>query len=620
MGTPRQRRSAGWPLGLWPRRLAMAVMALMLVLVNPASGFGWAAGGGTDSSAEAGLSARKHWWDLDRARPCGRFWCSVVVSPHIPLGPGEPRIRLAVGGADGASAQDSAARVEARSTAVATSLRELASQLEASVRSAPTPPPSLGAGLWLDRQQKPRHPLTPSLAIATKNNSPVIVLPADEANNTPLVTLITLTEPDSITNGLDTEALAQRWEGILERTLSEALWGASFDRRFPWARATMVALAAAFGAAGVLVCSPAVRRRRQRVLALGRELIELQQSRSTVEEDKALPGEEAIVEAADGQALRQVQQLERVQRHQSLTIKLIRVLRIAVVVMAVILALFVLPGSRLLALALLRQSAWIPVIWLVMIVLEGLLSWSLARRLNQWAEQAQLAEPNSRRPQQRLGTNLGVIKGTIGVGTTLLGLYLTLLLFGLTPEILAGAGIVAVAVGFLARGLVEDLIGGVRILSADLYAVGDSIAANGHAGLVESMNLLYTQLRGGGGELISLPNGAIRECENRSKDWARVNFEVDIAWRSDLARASALMQAVATELAADPEWSALILEEPQLLGVEQLDQSGVRLKLWIKTQPLKQWGVAREYRWRLKLVFDEAGIEPGIPQRLSLQA
>jgi small conductance mechanosensitive channel len=616
------RSGAGMGVGTraWRRWLTVAALAVALVGLGGDLRVSRASDAGDGADAPA-LAARKNWWDLDRAQRCGRLWCSVVVSPHIPLGPGEPRIRLAVAPTVKPRGQDAAARVEARSATVSTSVNRLASQLEADERTTAEPPKPLGARLWLNRQQKPLHPGTPTLAIGTKNNTPVIYLPADAENNTPQVTLITLTEPDSLANGLDTQILAQRWKSILERTLSEALWGASFDRRFPWLRPSAVLLAVGLGAAATLLCSRAVHRCRHQALELGRRLVTLQVAGpDTGFAGNGPPPDRSADQPQHEHQLKQVQRLERAQRHRYLAIKLIRMLRIAVVVMAAILALFVMPGTRLAALALLRLSASLPVIWLVMIVLEGVLSWALARRLNQWADQAQLAEPNSRRPRLRLGTNLGVLKGTVGVGTTLLGIYLTLLVFGLTPEILAGAGIVAVALGFLARGLVEDLIGGVRILTADLYAVGDSIAVSGHAGLVEGMNLLYTQLRGGGGELISIPNGAIRDCENRSKDWARVNFEVDIAWRSDLARACDLLQGVAAELAADPEWGALILEEPQLLGVERLDQSGVRLKLWIKTQPLKQWSVGREYRRRLKLVFDEAGIEPGIPQRLSRQA
>jgi small conductance mechanosensitive channel len=238
------------------------------------------------------------------------------------------------------------------------------------------------------------------------------------------------------------------------------------------------------------------------------------------------------------------------------------------------------------------------------------------RRLNRWAVDAQAADPASRRPRMRLETNARVLKGSIATGTTVLGLYLTVLLFGINPQILAGAGVLAVAFGFLARSLVEDLIGGIRILATDRFAIGDSIAVNGHAGLVEGMNLVQTQLRGGEGEVVTIPNGMIRDSINRSKDWARVNFEVDIAWGSDLERACAVLEEVAATLAEDPQWQDQILEPPQLLGVERLEQSGVRLKLWIRTLPLKQWGVAREFRRRLKRAFDAAGIEPGVPQQL----
>jgi small conductance mechanosensitive channel len=95
-----------------------------------------------------------------------------------------------------------------------------------------------------------------------------------------------------------------------------------------------------------------------------------------------------------------------------------------------------------------------------------------------------------------------------------------------------------------------------------------------------------------------------------------VNFEIDVAWGSDLTKACAVLERVAAELAADPDWKDQILEPPLLLGVDRLDQSGLRLKLWIKTRPLKQWGVAREFRRRLKPAFDAAGIEPGMPQQV----
>ncbi len=165
-------------------------------------------------------------------------------------------------------------------------------------------------------------------------------------------------------------------------------------------------------------------------------------------------------------------------------------------------------------------------------------------------------------------------------------MYLTVLLFGIDPNVLAGAGELAVAIGFLARSLLEDLISGILILSGDRFAIGDSLRVGPQAGLVEGMNLLSTQLRGGEGELIMIPNSTIRVTENRSKDWARVNFTIDIAWDSDLALAGRILEEVAEGLRQDPEWKAMILEPPLLLGVDHIEHAGLRLKLRIKTQRL----------------------------------
>lgn len=598
--SPRWRRSIGrsYRAQRWAFAITMATALVLVLNSGAAVALDLAQPGSGD---EAATLARKQWWDLDRARSCGRLQCSQVVSPSIPLGPGEPRITVAVRAPDGTGGGAGAALVEARATAVATSLKRIAARQEALVEPGSTPLSPRGLRFWLDRSGKPRHPLTPSLAIGVKNRSPVIYLPSDAGENTPQVTLVTLTEPDSIANGFDQETLAGQWKDVFERSLSESLWGASFDRVFPWARWSGALVALGVGVLGVGLCTRALAHLRRIGGSCTRAMRELKV---------------AVSEGDQDLQLRRLQRLETRLRRSTIGLKILQVVRIAVAVMAVTIILFTFAETRLAAMALLQQSAGIPLIWVGVILLEGLLIWAVMRRLNRWAEKAQLADPTSHRPQIRLETNARVIRGGIVVGTTLLGVYLTVLLFGINPEVLAGAGIVAVAVGFLARGLVEDLIGGVRILATDRFAIGDSIAVAGHSGLVESMNLVQTQLRGGQGEVITIPNGMIQVSENRSKEWSRVDFEIDIAWGSDVERACALLEQVASELAGDPVWGSQILDQPFLLGVERLDQSGVRLKLWIRTLPLKQWGVAREFRRRLKRVFDEAGIEPGIPQHV----
>ncbi|MEX1315768.1 MAG: mechanosensitive ion channel family protein [Synechococcaceae cyanobacterium] len=534
------------------------------------------------------MATGKHWWDLDRAVRCGRLWCSRVVTPHVPLGPGKPAITLAVLPALGEGSQESAARVEARSTAVANTLNRLSGQLAQRLETQPFPRQWRSPGFWLDRHGRPRHPLTPSLEVGVKNRTSVIYLPADGASKGPQVTLISLTEPDSLANGVDPETLAGQWDALLEASLSRALWGASFNRVYPWARSAAALLVLGLGGAAVGLCSA-----------------RLQHFYRQCRQSRLHPGN-----------LQEEQRREQRLRRTRLLVKIVQVVRIGIAVMALTITLYLFPATRLAAALLLQLSLSLPVIWIAVVVLESLLIWALMRRLNHWASDAQAADPGSLRPRMRLETNARVLKGSIATGTTVLGIYLTVLLFGINPQILAGAGILAVAMGFLARGLVEDLIGGIRILAADRFAIGDSIVVNGHAGLVEGMNLVQTELRGGEGEVVTIPNGLIRDSINRSKDWARVNFEIDVAWSSDLNTACHVLERVAAELAKDPRWQDQILEPPVLLGVDRLDQSGMRLRLWIKTQPLKQWGVARELRRRLKPAFDAAGIRPGVPQQV----
>jgi small conductance mechanosensitive channel len=578
-----------------PRLLRLSLVLLLVAMAITGAGLA------VEESSPA--AARKNWWELDRAHRCGRMWCSRVVSPHIPLGPGEPKITLAVRPGQGEEPAAAATRVEARSTAVATTLRQISRELAVRLASSPeTARERRPLSFWLDRQAKPRHPLTPTLAVGVKNRNPVIYLPANASRQGPQATLITLTEPDSLANGVDLPTLAERWKEILEGTLSEALWGASLSRTQPWARWLWALLSLGLGALGVGLCSVCLQRlyRHQRQ---GRADLRVRQ--------------QELQAAADSAAtLRESQRLELRLRRAALLVKALQVLRIALAAMALTIALHLFPATRLVSAFLLQQSVGLPVIWIGMVLLETLLLWAVMRRLNRWAVDAQACDPASRRPRLRLETNARVLKGSVAAGTTLLGLYLTVLLFGIDPQILAGAGIVAVALGFLARGLVEDVVGGIRILATDRFAIGDSIAVEGHAGLVEAMNLIHTQLRGGEGQVVTIPNGMIRVIENRSQDWARVNFELDIAWASDLERACAVLQEVAAQLAEDPDWKDQISEPPQLLGVERLEQSGVRLRLWIRTLPLKQWGVAREFRHRLKGALDAAGIEPGVPQQV----
>ncbi|NDJ18134.1 mechanosensitive ion channel family protein [Myxacorys almedinensis] len=182
--------------------------------------------------------------------------------------------------------------------------------------------------------------------------------------------------------------------------------------------------------------------------------------------------------------------------------------------------------------------------------------------------------------------------------------------------LLAGAGIVGLGISLASQSLIKDIINGFLILLEDQYAVGDVIQVGQVSGLVESLNLRITQLRNAEGRLITIPNSTITVVENLSKDWSRVDLAIILSSSTSLDRALPLIQAVGDNLRRDQVWQEKIIEPPEVLGVDDLSSTGVTIRVWIKTQPLEQWNVGREFRRRLKLTLDAEGIEIGVPQQV----
>lgn len=222
----------------------------------------------------------------------------------------------------------------------------------------------------------------------------------------------------------------------------------------------------------------------------------------------------------------------------------------------------------------------------------------------------------SQRLSLRVSTFSRVLKSVAAILCFGVGIITILSVIGVNlGPVLAGAGIIGLAISFAAQSLVKDMINGLLILFEDQYAVGDVIAVGSVSGLVEYMNLRITQLRNAEGRLITIPNSSISIVENLSKDWSRVDLAVVIAYDADVERAIAVIRKVGEEIMSDPAWQPQIIEPPEMLGVDQMDNTGVTLRVWIKTQPLQQWNVAREFRRRLKSALDAAGVAIGVPQQ-----
>lgn len=181
--------------------------------------------------------------------------------------------------------------------------------------------------------------------------------------------------------------------------------------------------------------------------------------------------------------------------------------------------------------------------------------------------------------------------------------------------ILAGAGIIGFALSFSSQSLIRDVINGIIILLEDQFALGDIIDVGTTAGVVENMNLRMTQIRDPQGRLSTVPNNSISTVRNLTKDWSRIVFTVEIGLEEDIDRALAMIRSVACQMQHDEVWKVDVIDPVNLLGVNNISHNGTELVLWFKTQPGRQFAVAREFRRRLKYAFDKQNITVAAPHQ-----
>jgi small-conductance mechanosensitive channel len=181
--------------------------------------------------------------------------------------------------------------------------------------------------------------------------------------------------------------------------------------------------------------------------------------------------------------------------------------------------------------------------------------------------------------------------------------------------LIASAGIAGVALGFGAQSLVKDVLSGFFILVEDQYGVGDIVDLGEADGVVEAVSLRSTRLRDVQGNLWHVPNGSIERVANKSQEWARALLDVNVAYGTDIDRASTVIRETAEQLWNDPDWEGTILEQPEVWGIEGLSADAVDIRLVVKTQPSEQFRVTRELRRRLLHAFEATGIEIPFSQR-----
>ncbi len=223
--------------------------------------------------------------------------------------------------------------------------------------------------------------------------------------------------------------------------------------------------------------------------------------------------------------------------------------------------------------------------------------------------------------EQRIDTLTHVIYRTAWLVAIVAGLITILPEFGINASaLLAGAGLVGLAVGFGAQSLVKDVISGLFVLIENQYGKGDIVTIAGVSGVVEDVNLRRTLVRDLDGTQHSVPNGEIAVASNKSAVWSRANVVVGVSYGDDLEQVFGIINRTGEELAADPEWREKIIAPPKVLGVDGFGDSSVDIRVLGDTQPGQQWAVMRELRLRLKAAFDAEGIEIPFPHQTLVTA
>ena len=226
----------------------------------------------------------------------------------------------------------------------------------------------------------------------------------------------------------------------------------------------------------------------------------------------------------------------------------------------------------------------------------------------------------SARRAQRARTMGSLLKSIVGgvIFTVITIMAVSELGYDVAP-IIAGAGIVGVALGFGSQTLVKDFLSGIFMIFEDQYGVGDVVDVGEASGTIEAVSLRVTRLRDVDGTVWYVRNGEILRVGNMSQNWSRTVLDIPVDYSEDLTRVRSVLKDVAHGLWDDEDYKGVIIEEPEVWGVQSLEPDSVVVRVTLKTAPMQQWNVAREMRERVKARFDHEGIEIPRPQRVVYQ-
>ncbi|MDY6803921.1 MAG: mechanosensitive ion channel family protein [Cyanobacteriota bacterium] len=490
------------------------------------------------------------------------------------------------------------------------------------------------------------HPNLPDILVGTLNNETVIYVP--ERPGYPNRKILTITTADVLHNSIPTEELAYQWREIVRSRLNKALKESEQQTKYPLKNLKIIVALFAVVLIVSWFLAYVQNKLRLRYKTIRSELQKLESSIAIDPEsasgEKLAASREEPEQIGDGERPEAKMPypkngsassggLESFWRNlPKFSLKKQKLLKEQINILLLLLqgllwmrslillwgtgSIFAIyPNTRPLGVLLILKTLPAIGIWVLVTILDKISYFAIDFNLNKWVENAQFNEEFSQRYALRVSTYSSALKSLSSVIFGLAGIIWTAEILGIATTVLASAGIMAAALAYFSQNLVRDAINGLLILITDRYAVGDIILVGDVGGLVERMNLYMTQLRSADGELITIPNGSITVVRNLTKNWSRVNFTIEVAYDADIKRALQVLREVADQFYSEPEWKEHLVEPIEVLGIDEMSHAGMLVRIWLKTQPVKQWLVGREFRLRVKQAFDREGIAIGIPQR-----
>lgn len=262
-----------------------------------------------------------------------------------------------------------------------------------------------------------------------------------------------------------------------------------------------------------------------------------------------------------------------------------------------------------------------PFLLTVVVVLGAIVLWLVVRRFGRKAV-ARIPGPVPTDPvaladhKQRVDTMWALIRRALLL-TLLVIVVLTLMAIWDIPiaPFLAIGGAIGLALGFGAQDLVKDIIAGFFIVAEDQFSIGDTVAVAGISGTVQDIQLRITVVRDLDGIVHYVPNGEIKVSSNYTQEFSAVVLDIGVAYSEDVDNVVTVLGRVLDEFIVEEDWGSLVLEDPEILGVQELGDSAVTIRVRLVSTPEDRWSVRRELLRRVKIRFDVEGIEIPFPHR-----